>query len=82
MIRSIPKKAANVTPSDTLYLTDQAGVQVVGSLYIGVSGDVACLLEENTNTNTAITTGTSQVMLFKSVAVGWFPCSVKKVFAV
>jgi hypothetical protein len=81
MIREIPKKAANVTPSDTNYLTDQDGVQVIGSLYIGVSGDLAVLLEENTNTNIAITTGTSHVMLFKSVAVGPFPYSVKKVFS-
>lgn len=82
MIRTIPARAITVVPSDTLSLKDEDGVDVIGTLYIGVSGDVNCLPWENIAGNPASSsTGVGGAKLFKSVAVGFFPVAVKQVFA-
>ena len=80
MIKSIPRAAKAVTPSDTAYLTDLNGLPCTGSLYIGVSGDVVVLPAAFDDTNTA-TPANGGAVLYKSVPVGFFPIEVRKVFA-
>lgn len=82
MIKLIPAKGNPCTPNDTNYLTDNDGNRVPGAtLYIGVTGDVVALPAENDDTNSTTTTGTNGAILYKSVPVGPFPYSVKKVFS-
>ena len=80
MIKSIPRAAKAVTPSDTSYLTDLNNLPCTGSLYIGVSGDVVVLPAAFNDTNTA-TPANGGAVLYKSVPVGFFPIEVRKVFA-
>ena len=63
--RATPGKAKIVTPNDT---ANNAG----GTLYIGGSGDLNVILQDD-NTDTAI--------LFTGVAAGDFPRRVKRVLA-
>lgn len=81
MLRTIGQKGVQVTPSDTNYITDGTN-KVIGTLYIGVSGDVNVLLAEHADTNNAYTTGTpGGALLFKNFPVGPFPYGVRKVFS-
>lgn len=80
MIRLIAQKAVTVTPSDTNYLTDEDGNKIIGSLYVGVSGDLVVLPWLNDDTDSSITTGVAGAKLYKSVPIGFFPVAVKKVF--
>lgn len=80
MIRTIAARAVSVTPSDTDFIT--ATNKVIGSLYIGTSGNLNVLPWEHTDGSTAYSTGTVDgAVLYTNVPVGFFPVAVKKVFA-
>ena len=81
MIRSIAQKSVAVTKSDTAYITGFAGEAVIGSLYVGTTGDLVVLPAEHADTNSAVTTGVGGAVIFKAVAVGFFPVAVRKVFS-
>ncbi len=58
MLSLIGKKVVNVTPSDTVSITDELNTpNTVGSLYIGTGGNVVVLPWYNGDTNSASTTG-------------------------
>lgn len=80
MIKSIAQRAVPVTPSDSTFLT--ATNAVIGTLYIGTSGNLNVLPWEHTDSSTAYSTGTVDgAVLYTNVPVGFFPVAVKKVFA-
>lgn len=81
MISLIGKETVKVTPSNTNYIVDATGNKVIGSLYIGVGGDVVALPWYHADTNSAITTGVQGAVLFKNVPDGSIlPIAVRKVF--
>lgn len=81
MIKTIGAKCVSVTKSDTAYITDADGNYAIGTLYIGTTGDLVVLPWEHEDTNSAVTTGVGGAVLFKTVAVGFFPIAVRKVFS-
>ena len=82
MIKTIASKCVAVTTSDTNYITGHTGDKVIGSLYIGTTGDVVVLPWEHADTNSAVTTGVGGAMIFKNIPSGSFlPVAVRKVFS-
>lgn len=67
---SMPRNAKPVTPSDTVDLP------MIGTLYVGVSGDVAVTLDGDSTIN-----ATKPSVVFKDHPVGYLPCIVKRVWA-
>ena len=77
--------AMDITGTNTTAPTIQrfiaiSSVRVVGTIYVGVTGDLAVLPEHHMDTNTT-TAAQRGVVIFKNVPVGVFPLAVKKVFA-
>lgn len=69
------------TTLPTMVRTDEyVNVRVEGTLFVGVSGDITCLLQGAQDTNST-TVGSNVAQLFKNVPVGPFPYVVKKVFS-
>lgn len=82
MLRTIGQKCAPVTASDTNYITNSEGNKVIGTLWVGTSGDLNVLLAEHEQTNDPSTTGNvNKAVIFTNVPVGPFPYAVQKVFA-
>lgn len=83
MLSLIGKKVVNVTPSDTVSITDELNTpNTVGSLYIGTGGNVVVLPWYNGDTNSALTTGVLGAKIFINVPDGTFlPIGCTKVFA-
>lgn len=68
MNKIIATNGAVVTPSDTNFLTNP------GTLYVGVSGDLTVIHQDDY-------AGTPTPVLYKSVPVGFFPVAVRRVNA-
>ncbi len=71
---------ATTTPPTFFILGRRVTSPVIGSLYVGVSGDLNVLLEGHPDTDSP-TAASRGAVLFKNVPVGPFPYAVKKVFS-
>lgn len=69
----------NATPPTFFIVGRRVVTRVLGSLYIGVSGNLNVLLAGHPDTDNA-TPASRGAVLFKNVPVGPFPYAVKKVF--
>ena len=77
---AIDLTGAATTPPTYQRLFARKTMQVNGSLWVGVAGDLNVLLADHPDTNSATTTSRG-AQLFKNVPVGPFPYAVRKVFS-
>jgi len=77
---AIDLTGAATTPPTYQRLFARKTMQVNGSLWVGVAGDLNVLLVDHPDTNSATATSRG-AQLFKNVPVGPFPYAVRKVFA-